>query len=313
VNTNPANAQFQGELLGDLVAGANGDHLRDLVDKWFFGLDHPEAATGTVYRAVSGTLFGDGPSASDVFQAGIGDCGFLAPLLATANRSPQSVRDMFIDNGDDTWTVRFFKPNGRVDYVTVDRTLPTVSDYAWNGASVRRSVTTYYSSLGERQHSNSWAYPHSIDLAENVLWPALVEKAYAQVNESGWLKLGAGRDGNNSYDAALNGVFPHQVMQQTTGRVASMHGWTASSRTAMINAWRSGQLIVLDTNANSATLPANMVPNHSYALTRYDAASRIFHLSNPWGVFGSGDKLGSLTLTWTEIRSSFSRWYATIR
>ena len=60
----------------------------------------------------------------DIDQGNCGDCYFLANLAAAVLQSPTTIENMFIDNGDDTFTVRLFN-NGVADYVTVDRFLPT--------------------------------------------------------------------------------------------------------------------------------------------------------------------------------------------
>src|SRR5262245_48018977 len=93
------------------------------------------------------------------------DCYFLSALAETALKDSVSIHQMFIDNGDGSFTVRFFKPvNGQMvaDYVTVDRYLPVNA----NGQFV---------------------YANTRDFATNVhndFWVALAEKAFAQINES---------------------------------------------------------------------------------------------------------------------------------
>ena len=82
VNGNPANANYQGQPLGNL-AEQGSDQLRatalgDLVNKWFYGTDLPAAVVGTTYTAVAGSLFGDNanqalnvPSSSDMHQGAL--------------------------------------------------------------------------------------------------------------------------------------------------------------------------------------------------------------------------------------------------
>src|SRR5947199_872305 len=103
--------------------------------------------------------------------------------------SPQTIRQMFTDNGDGTFTVKLYN-NGRADYVTVDRYLPTTA-----------AGTAVYASFGGRYDSSA-----------NELWVALAEKAYAQANESGWL----GRTAANSY-AGIDGGYSDLVLKQVTG------------------------------------------------------------------------------------------------
>ena len=118
----------------------------------------PPAPTNMLAAA----LFQNGISYMDVDQGGVGDCYFIASLGAAAKDKPGVISNMFTDNGDGTFTVRFFKPDGSRDYVTVDRYLPT------NGGTARYA---------------GWGGGH-VSEVDNELWVALAEKAYAQVNES---------------------------------------------------------------------------------------------------------------------------------
>ena len=80
----------------------------------------------------------------------------------TADASPAAVEDMFLDNGDGTWTVRFYD-NGVADDVTVNRMPPT--------ASAGYLVYADYGSM--------------VNNSANTLWIPLAEKAYAQWNATG--------------------------------------------------------------------------------------------------------------------------------
>ena len=109
VRGNVANAHYQGSTLGNLAAGDSAAKLNNLVNKWLKGLDHPAAANGYAsYKTASGSLFVDGPSVNDMDQGGVGDCYLIATLGAIADTDASSIQNMFIDNGDNTWTVRFF-------------------------------------------------------------------------------------------------------------------------------------------------------------------------------------------------------------
>src|SRR5437868_6369201 len=59
----------------------------------------------------------------EVDQGAAADCYFVAALGEVAQRTPDAISQMFIDNGDGTWTVRFFN-NGAAAYVTVDKFFP---------------------------------------------------------------------------------------------------------------------------------------------------------------------------------------------
>lgn len=174
--------------------------MEELTDKWFLGKDHPVAlsidrTTYYTYQKANGLLVQNGINYQDVDQQRVGDCYFLASLAEVALRSSTTIwnpsdplHSMFIDNGDDTWTVRFYH-NGKPDFVTVDRYLPT----AFNGTAV-------YAGWGGGKASEN----------DNELWVALAEKAYAQLNESGWI----GQDNTNSYNGILSSYKPVEKNSQ---------------------------------------------------------------------------------------------------
>ncbi len=73
-------------------------------------------------------LFKHQPCISDIDQGAMGDCYFLAAIQNLFKASPngQAIRDMMLDNGDGTVTVRFFNYNEEKKkqepwYVTVDK------------------------------------------------------------------------------------------------------------------------------------------------------------------------------------------------
>src|SRR5204863_759653 len=131
------------------------------------------------YAYTQGSLFVSGAAYTDIRQGAAADCYFVSALAETALRTPSTIQSMFIDNGDKTFTVRFYH-DGVADYVTVDRALPTNS-----------SGKAQYAGFGGRY-----------DNSRNELWVALAEKAYAQMNEAGWL----GHAASNAY-AAIDGGY----------------------------------------------------------------------------------------------------------
>src|SRR5581483_8539566 len=134
----------------------------------------------------------NGPAFTDIRQGNLGDCYFVAALADMAQDRPQAIRNLFIDNGDNTFTVRFFR-DGVAQYVTVDRYLPTDSA----GRVVYAGVGGLYNN------------------AANELWVALAEKAYAQINEAGWI----GHGSSNSY-AAIDGGYSDLVFKHVLGTAA---------------------------------------------------------------------------------------------
>jgi hypothetical protein len=276
VNSDLANARFQGQPLGNLYAGAPAAHLQKLVDKWFRGLDRPAVdATGLTWSKAAGSLWGSssGPGYADVKQGRLSDCYFVAALSETAHRAPQAIRDAFIDNGDGTWTVRFFR-NGTPQYVTVDRYLPATSDgklhYAGIGASIGDPNTR--------------------------LWAPLLEKAYAQLAESGWSRPTA----SNSYAAIENG-WEGMVIKHVTGKEVSSASITSSSLNSIVSAYQNGRMVLLD--SKNATAPG-IIHNHVYVVVGYTSATQMFSLYNVWGYMQQ--------LSWSQISANFVAWTYTV-
>jgi hypothetical protein len=162
--------------------------------------------------------------------------------------------------------VRLFN-QGVADYVTVDRYLPTYSDgtavYAgWNGGSYAES--------------------------NNELWVALAERAYAQINESGWI----GQNNTNSY-AGIDGGWMAPVMRQLTGTAASSQSVNSMAQTQLINLVNANVPITAGFVSGGGY---GVVDSHAYTITSYNATTGQFHLNNPWGTVHAD-------VTWAQLQS----------
>ena len=244
VSGNTANAKYQGQTLGNLVAGSSATQLANLVNKWYLGLDRPATPYG--YALASGTLFVNGPSYSDIDQGSLNNCAFMASLAETALRSPSTINSMFVVNGDGTYAVRFYH-SGVAEYVTVDSYLP-------GGGGVYAG------------------------LPNGELWGALAEKAYAQVVEMSWFGNKA-----NAYTSIQN-LFAYNTLKHITGQLTvGLTGTSgATSLSTFATAYNGGQLICLISYVSPPT--AGIVSNHAYAVLGYDAANQTVTLFNPWGI-----------------------------
>ncbi len=274
-----ANQWYKGTTLGNLISGTSGAHLNALVDKWMRGGDLPAMPDARVdgYSYVSGSLFVNGADYQDVNQRNVGDCYLLAALGEIALHRSSIIQNMFIDNGDGTFGVRFLK-NGVSQFVTVNRYLPTYKSFAvgagWGGGR--------------------------FDGQYNELWVALAEKAYAQLNESGWI----GQDGTNSYDG-ISGGYSANVFKQVAGTSTIQ---ASLSKSGIIAAYNAGKAITLDSKV--AGVASNVVENHVYMLIGYDASKDKFRLYNPWGI---GAPLPvELELSYSELVASFIRTTSTV-
>lgn len=244
-NGDLANQNYQGGALGNLFAGSSNTQMENLIGKWFLGSDHP--LSKYAYQYFSQPLFANGISPDDVSQGQVGDCYFLATLASIANEQPQYIQDMFIDNGDNTFTVRFFN-KGVADYVTVDRFLPKAN---WGAA-----------------YAN----------ATSEMWVALAEKAYAQLAESHWSRSSTS---TNAYDS-ISGGWMSNVIPQVTALGAVSKSVTSTTKAQLIALSNSTSLLTVGF-VYGTVAGSGIVNSHAYTITSYNAVTDTFFLRNPWG------------------------------
>ena len=133
----------------------------------FFGGDHDPTA----------------PKGTDTAQGALGDCFFIASMAAIANASPEAIADAITyDKASGKYTVRFFEEarggSMKPVFITVDAYLPTTPG--------DRSDPAFAGDPGQ------------------PLWPAILEKAYAQW-KGGYDVIGEGGTGDQAM-AELSGV-----------------------------------------------------------------------------------------------------------
>ena len=275
------------DTLGDLAAGTSSTDMGLLIGKHFLGTDHPAIQSGDTgsYTQAGGTLFNNGVSHDDIDQGGVGTCYLLSALAGTANDKPSVINNMFHDNGDDTWTVKF-TTNGATDYVTVDRMMAT----ATNGRFL------YANDGGDGGVQNIVAD------ANNELWAALAEKAYAQLNESNEISQG----GTNSY-GGISGGNAATAITHITGLGArtdavTLNGIYGVSNAELINYVNSNRVVTvrgfnhLATGSGSGpTDISSGVSYHAYSIVGYDASTERFDIRNPWDN-------QHLSLTYAQLR-----------
>ncbi len=279
-NGDRANQWYQGGTLGNLVAGDTGQRLNRLVDKWFRGGDLPSVAgvdDPLYWSYVQGSLYRSGITYTDVDQGrDAKDCYFLAALADLAQQEPSEILNMIYDNGDGTYTVRFFH-GSTAEYVTVNRLFPT--DYYGNA---------HFAGWGDNPASSS----------NNELWVALLEKAYMQINESGWIN----QDGTNSYTGIQFG-HPSDAFRHMLGRSAS-NSSLSNSMTAAVNAYHAGKAITFSSKDSGVDSYIN--DNHVYSLVSYNPSTQRFTLFEPHNT--DGNYPDHVELTWSQIRHNFSQW-----
>jgi hypothetical protein len=292
VNGNLANNTFQGQPLGDVGPGSSATQVSDLVQKWFYGADLPQTdvdpTTGEPfpYSQAGGTLFGPSgvPSYDDVAQGDAADCYYLASLGQVALQAPAEIQSMFTNNGDGTYTVRFFN-NGVPDYVTVNSQLPTASDgeFAYAG----------YDQYGQTAYVAS---------SNNVLWVALAEKAYSQIAEEGWSRADHGAYAN-SYDSIGYG-WPTKAMSQITSAtsyssiILAGPGATPNAEQVVLNDLAQNHLISILTLSSFPDDNTTFYGNHAYVLEGYDPNTGLFTFVNPYDNVASAR---IVQVTWDQL------------
>ena len=267
-STNPANSSFQGMSLPELGPGSPASTLQLLAGKWFLGADHPTVDEGGLtYSTVRGTLFGSGgPSYLDVAQGDAIDCWLMSSLATTAAQDSSVIQNMFIydgtSHGIDIWTVRFFEDGSPV-YVTVDNQLP-----------MKDGSIVYDRPQG------------------GVLWVALAEKAYAQLNEFGPNMTPS--PGENSYaalDQVANGYQAMKTLSTLTGQEATAEGpgttWT------LIQSGRPAVLLA------SEPISPNLREQHFYAAIDFDPSTGHYTVYDPYGI-QQGQADGKWGLFWAN-------------
>lgn len=203
-----------GKVAGEVAAeGISASSFNDdVVGNWFLGQVRPTptwsdtfssatnpSTTNFTYQPVQGTLYGTRgqPIIGDLAQEPFGNCYYIAALGSTFRRQPlgpsseenpfrgsgtsQTILDAITNNGDQTYTVRFFNSQtGRAEYVTVDQTFIT------NEGKIAGSTRT-----------------QNPEDPNNILWPVVMERAYAQ-----WL---------GSYDKMGNGGSEAKAQGEVLG------------------------------------------------------------------------------------------------
>jgi hypothetical protein len=296
------NMQDYVEYLSTQVANALATNttsatLEGLIGRQFLGTVAPTnsfndtfSGSGGItfdHTSFQGSLFGSSGAAdiNDIDQGAMGDCAFLSALGATLNARPSDVANMIIDNGDNTYTMRFYPatrnnngtatPALRAEYVTVDRRLATV-----NGQLI-------FASAGLQANDSS-----------NILWAPLVERAYAQ-----WREF---REGDNGYNLIGNGDQPQRPLAYITGRSADIR-YTSSVAFGDIQSAIAVNRPIVAWSSQDSTF---IVGGHAYSVISAldNSGQQVIRVRNPWGVDGRspvGDPNdGFVDLTFDQFTSA---------
>jgi hypothetical protein len=252
---------------------------RDRFDALATGkLADPAVASGlggaVANRPARGRLFVDGVSGSDVAQGTLADCYLLASVAAVAQRSPRTLEQMIKRNDDGTVTVTFHS-GGRKVPITVDADLPRLRLPLLDAASVYGGSTQ-----------------------EGELWPALLEKAYAQ-----W---------KGGYDAIGNGGSASQALAEISGKptqILTLKGVDPNRLAEQLDTLaRAGAPMTATTPAGAKV--TGIVPWHVYTVDGVEQrdGQPWVRLRNPWAYHepsGHGPNDGAFLLPVKDFAAAF--------
>jgi len=239
-------------------------------------------------------LYGtNGVQVSDVRQGAIGDCFLAAALAAVAGTNPSAITGAIKDNGDGTYTVRFYNLD-------------------WSGSKKAESITV---DADLPMNGDAPAYAKSTESLE--LWPSILEKAYAQ-----W---------KGSYDAIGHGGNAGDVMEALTGersRSKSTGGDTDALWTRMKEATEQKKPMCAGSgdkdDAKYKDPKAGVYGWHAYTVLGVeekkngDTTEKLVKLRNPWAVrrrsadaaaVGDAENKAEFTLTYAEFRRLYDDVY----
>jgi hypothetical protein len=214
---------------------------------------------GYTLTAFHGPLFQNGISPEDVQQGALGDCYFPATFAAIANSRPDAIKNMIKDNGDGTYTVRFYENGDKSQPkdVTVD-----------NKLYVRSSGTPLYG-----ESSDTPDTPANMEM-----WFPIIEKAYAQW-KGGYDAIGKGGNPGDLFAEALGTRgqdydLPHANPDTVFGNIKS--GLAAGKPVAAVTYSDAHKALYVNTGVYS---------DHTYSIigTKEQNGQRFVTLRNPWG------------------------------
>jgi hypothetical protein len=185
----------------------------------------------------------------DIKQGQTGDCYFLSTIGGIALKKPEHIQNMIIDHGDETFTVRFFSETGDPIFVTVDSKI-------W----VNQDGTPVYSGS-------------KTDDGQIELWPMILEKAWAKLNDKSYDKIQGDQNHIMSYATALTGK---QLQFVTLDEFEDDTAFYKKIKTHFIEK----NLPVCFVSREDANVNI-VVPFHAYTLEKIEG--KTLNLYNPWG------------------------------
>ncbi|HEU4760294.1 MAG TPA: C2 family cysteine protease, partial [Dehalococcoidia bacterium] len=154
---------------------------------------------------------------NDIQQGQLGDCYLMSAMGEVAKQNPDTIKNAIKDNGDGSYTVRLYeKKDGWFGHSWEAKDIKVTPDLPLdaNGHPV-------FAQTGDSNGS------------QQELWPALIEKAYAQMK--------------GSYDSMGHGGNPGDAMSALTGKDAEEKSASGVTIDQLNDALNSGKGVVANT------------------------------------------------------------------
>ena len=254
--------------------GKTGGQVKDGFDQTSVSKDPALMgdAGSTQWKTVTGgKLFVQGAGFDDPVQnPEILDCYFMSSLSALAKTKPEAIEKAIRDNGDRTYSVRFFDAKGKAQTVRVDGDLP---------------------------QQGGLIYGRSRDAKE--LWAPLMEKAWA-VYRGGYEAIGQGGRSEEAL-AALTGK-PSQSYNSLSYKVDDLYKLLDDSL-------KQGKAVVAGTSG-LVTSKSGLEKRHAYAVLGVEESggAKFVKVRNPYGKGepgSDGKDDGIFRIPIKDFRSSF--------
>ena len=206
-------------------------------------------------------VFNEGePKFYDIKQGRTGDCYLLGALAGIAANHPSIIASMIQPSDEGSYQVRFYTPLGTPLWIKID---PCFLGDKTDGKLI-------YAKTPLTQNGDA------------IIWPALVEKAYAYfINECDKL-LGERRRG---FDKIGKGGYAHQALFHLTGKLPE---------TIKLDQCTINDVIAIGRNAAQGTvtlvgskekdLPLHLQPNHIFTVLGFNEITDNLILYDPHGV-----------------------------
>ena len=112
----------------------------------------------------------------------------------------------------------------------------------------------------------------------------------------------------NAYSGIEGGLFTDAAKQiaNRAGSNYTVNG--ASDDVSMNNAVTAGKLIGFASKSRPGD--SRIVGNQQYVLVSYNATTKTVTLFNPWGINNGSSYPGTISLTLTQLKTSFDYWSA---